>query len=195
MECGNEIAAEVKLCNKCGTTQPVDVPIIKAGDAGNTKSAPKKLDMKYIVSGVIALVFITSIAVNAIKSHSNNVNAQSSDNNETSTARPSNSNEAATAPQATPNDSATYTNVVACLMPQSPGMAFNLASNLTGFAANNPYAFSAALSSGAYATYCQVAYGEPGEENIRNGREVARNGNAIYYVVDRGAAAVGFVKH
>ena len=90
---------------------------------------------------------------------------------------------------------ANYSNVVACDFPQAPGIAARLATDLTQYAANNPTAFSAALSSNAYAEHCQIAAGKPGEENIRNGREVARSGNAVYYVVDRGAAALGFVKH
>jgi Mg-chelatase subunit ChlD len=100
--------------------------------------------------------------------------------------------EAATSSQ---SDASTYSNVVACDMPQSPGMAINLVSQLTAAAAQDSLRFANMLSSGGYAQFCQEASGEPSEENIRNGREVARSGSAIYYVVDRGEAALGFVKH
>ena len=87
-----------------------------------------------------------------------------------------------------------YKNMVACLHPYAPGLAATLATNLMQFAADNSHAFGVAMTSSTYAQYCQIAYGVPGDENIQMAKRVAESGNNIYWVADRGQAAVGFIE-
>jgi len=87
-----------------------------------------------------------------------------------------------------------YSNLVACVHPYSPGLAATLATNLLQLSADGSYAFAAAMSTSTYSQYCQIAYGVPGDENIRMANKVAVNGNLVYWVADRGQAAVGFIE-
>ncbi len=83
-----------------------------------------------------------------------------------------------------------YSNLVACVAPTSPGLASQLAVSLMQLASRDTMAFSRAITSGQYPQFCQVAAGNPGEENIQSGQEVAPG----HWVSDRGTTALGFVK-
>ena len=74
-------------------------------------------------------------------------------------------------------------------------MAFQMATTLTQVAADSPQAFGHAITSGAYAKYCQVAYGIPSAENIGRATQVGSKRGVTYWVDDRGNAALGFVRH
>ena len=87
-----------------------------------------------------------------------------------------------------------YSNLVACLHPYAPGLAATLATTLMQVSANNTYAFGSIMTSSTYSQFCEVASGTPGEENIRIARKVAESGSNVYWVADRGQAAVGFIE-
>lgn len=82
-----------------------------------------------------------------------------------------------------------------CIVPldQSGAVAMNMATTLTQLAANDSYAFRAAINNPTYSQYCSSAHGEILRSDIASsGVIVASSGLANYAFSSQGVSAICF---
>jgi hypothetical protein len=218
IECGSSIYDAGKFCIKCGSSTSSDITkttsVAQKNLSLHLNSDSKKNKLKagshkkIIAGGVIGAIavgiasFFAYDALQAAKAKEVKQNLAKQLEIEEGTeaqknlARKREMEEKAEADRRATEQAQTnnYQNVVACIHPNAPGLASQMVTNLLELHSSSEYGFSSAISNSTYAKYCQIAYGKPGEENIQMATPVTQTASFIYWVADRGNAAVGFIE-